>query len=155
VSGDNFFLIRRAGSRYAVSSESASEATRREDPVWLARSVALFFTPTPIDAPQLVWFDDEDAAVAYAKGGDLECDVRVDTHSDSSHDTQSSRVDPLMHGIASIVPPEGVVRSNHPDNNAVTLHIGEYQVRVDGPTFLDASALASAIDAVCFPDLGE
>jgi hypothetical protein len=155
MSADNFFWIRRAGSRYAVSSESKSAAIEREDPVWLARSVALFFTPTPIDSPNLVWFDDEDSARAYANAEYSEYGVVLDTHSDSSHDTQASRLEPLLRGVATIVPAEGIVRSNHHDDNAVTLHLGEYQVRVDGPTFQDASALASAIEAVCFPDSDE
>jgi hypothetical protein len=155
MSSDNFYLIRRAGTRYAVTdeSESARMELSSEDP--MTSALAGLSSPAPIDSLRIAWFDDESAASTYAHGEYSEYGVETDTSTDASTDTYASRLARLLRTVAALVPDGSVVQSNHHEANAATLHWGPYDIRVDGPSFEAAASLAAAIEYVCLPNPSE
>lgn len=86
MSSDNFYLIRRAGDRYAVSMEFASDEEDAEHPAG-----RLDF-PQPIDSPRIAWFDDHTAAVDYAFSKYSEYGVSDKSDSDQASDTRAERL---------------------------------------------------------------
>jgi hypothetical protein len=147
VSSDNLYLIRRAAHRYGVSMEFASSAPDPDETNPLERAVAEFYYPTPIDSPSITWFDTKEDAVSYAHSEYSEYGVELDVEEDSSNDTIITRLQRLLRAGAT-TPEDSLVLINDHDNNASILHWGLYQIRVEGPSFKDASALAAWITAV-------
>ena len=149
MSSDNYYLIRRAGERYAVTNESESARMDLDSEVPLEKAIAGLYSPAPIDSRRVAWFDDESAASAHAHGKYSEYGVESDTATDSSEDTFASRLTRVLQAVASLVPDGDLVQSNHHEANAVTLHWGPYDIRIDAPSFRAAAALAAAIESVC------
>ena len=149
MSSDNFYLIRRVGERFAVTNESESARMERDNEDPLASAIAGLFSPAPVDSPRIAWFDDESSASTYADNEYSEYGVETNTATDSSEDTYASRLARVLRTVAGLVPDGGVMQSNNHQDNSVTLHWGPYDIRVDGPSFTAAAALAAAIEAVC------
>jgi hypothetical protein len=153
VSSDNFYLVRRAGERYAVSMEFASSVPDHDPRSALDDAVARFYYPTPIDSPNLVWFDSAPAALDYAHGEYSEYGVDTDTSADSAGDTRMSRLIALLGAITPFA--EGIGQVNDHENSAVTLQRGSFQVKVTADSFDEASAIAGWFDAVLTMFSGE
>lgn len=92
MSADNYYLIRRVGTRYAVTSESESALVDAPEGSPLARALNATAVTTPLDDPSLAWFDDLAAARAYAYGQYSEYGVREDTERDAAGDTAAARL---------------------------------------------------------------
>ena len=93
MSADNFFLIRRAGTRYCVSSQGLSQETEPLEENPTARDLALHFAFYPaVDNPdRLEWFDTFEEAMDWADEGWSEYGTSADVEDDISGDTEAAR----------------------------------------------------------------
>jgi hypothetical protein len=123
MSSDNYHLIRRAGNRWALTDESASNADEADtDPV-----VALWH-PTPIDSPRVRWFDDLDAARAAAANSYAEYGTVEALHDDATDDTFANRLAAVAGSIDGTYCEH--LRSNDHAAKTATLHLGDVTVTI-------------------------
>jgi hypothetical protein len=150
MSSDNYYLIRRAGPKYAVSMEFASaEPDPPADPTSLAAVLDELTFPTPIDDESVKLFDDLDAAREYAHSSYSEYGVTERIDEDSANDTRFFRLTTAA-SRASELAPEGseCMRENHHTDASVTLYWGPYTVQVTAPSFEQACDLAEWLEVV-------
>jgi hypothetical protein len=143
MSSDNYLLVRRAGTRWAVSGESASAQDHEpgdpiDDALWRVDATA------PIDAAHLRWFDDRDSAVAHAHDQYAEYGVQI-IDDDCADDTYLARLravaTAVLDGDESAWDPD--MWTNDRANNTIALSAGELTVTVTAATMDDARRYAT------------
>lgn len=96
MSADNYFLIRRVGTRYALSMEFESARVDLDESTGeFDRALAEMGATSPIDAPGITWFDDLDAARVAAAEEYSEYGTSEDVERDAVGDTWAGRLSRL------------------------------------------------------------
>jgi len=151
MSADNFYLIRRVGSRYAVTMEFASSDPDLDpDASLLARATAKLFYPTPIDGASVRWFDSLALACTYADAQYSEYGTQESLATDAANDTFAARLTAAARELVRDFPEESLEVSfaqNHHADETVELHVGDAFITISAPTFDEAFALSNWITA--------
>jgi hypothetical protein len=139
VSSDNYYLIRRAGGRYGVSMEFASDDLG-DDRGPVAAAIQPVRATRAVDDPHVRWFDDLDDARAFAHGEYSEYGVTEDIKSDWTGDTRAARLARAAAQLLEI--DEGMydwdLLESHHNANEVVVWMGDMKVTVQAPTMQQA-----------------